>query len=655
MQTRPKLICDTETYRNFWLCKFYDPSQPGVMCLEFRLNLYGELNKSGLYDILSRYTLITFNGIHYDAPIITYAMAGAECGQLKEASDLIIKGGIKPWEFYRHVGINELPYLDQIDIKEVLKGVNISLKKYGGRLHSEKLQDLPYHETKFLEPHEIEKVAEYCTNDLITTNEAYQTCKAAIELRIKMSEMYSTDLRSKSDAQMAEAILKTQLGFKPEKPYWPNGTEIKYNAPDFIKFPTSPYMQDVLNLVENASFIHSDKSEGGKTDDIIIPDKIENLIINIGTTNYKMGIGGLHSMEESVHYVASESYSICDADVTSYYPSLILLCNMYPKQLGRRFLDIYEKFYWERLKEKGKNDLIASCLKIVLNGTFGKLGSKYSIAFAPDLFLRVTLTGQLSLLMLIVSLEESGIKVISANTDGVVMLCPTGYELMRDQIIKHWERITGLGMEYTHYKAVYSRDVNNYFTIKPDGKVKTKGIFADPSMEKDPNNHICVKAVINYLKDGISIEDTIRKCTDIREFITVRYVKGGAVHQAFNPLPAHETKEELVKLAGFIQISAKRYQIELITGKEYTLGAAYKEACERLQSGHISDVLGKVVRYYLGAGELGQLAYATNGNKVPMSQGAIPVMQLPKEFPTNIDYDKYITMAKKVLINLGIK
>ena len=42
-----------------------------------------------------------------------------------------------------------------------------------------------------------------------------------------------------------------------------------------------------------------------------------------------------------------------------------------------------------------------SSKKIQINGSFGKLGSKYSLLYAPDLLLQTTITGQLALLMLI--------------------------------------------------------------------------------------------------------------------------------------------------------------------------------------------------------------------------------------------------------------
>ena len=48
----------------------------------------------------------------------------------------------------------------------------------------------------------------------------------------------------------------------------------------------------------------------------------------------------------------------------------------------------------------------------------------------------VTIGGQLSLLMLIERMELAGIRVISANTDGVELSIPFGREWMADLVIR---------------------------------------------------------------------------------------------------------------------------------------------------------------------------------------------------------------------------
>ena len=225
--------------------------------------------------------------------------------------------------------------------------------------------------------------------------------------------------------------------------------------------------------------------------------------IRIGQGVYRIGIGGLHSQESgATHLSVPGVCQLKDIDVRSYYPSMILLMNMFPEQLGPAFITIFRKIYDTRLLAKSESDRIRKLaeyfsgteaeemlrealllqtesdgLKIVLNGTFGKLFSKYSILYAPELGIQTTLTGQLALLMLIEMMELSGIRVVSANTDGIVLLIPEGYEWVAQQNVKWWETETGLEMEESLYRALHSRDVNNYIAITNDGKVKRKGVF----------------------------------------------------------------------------------------------------------------------------------------------------------------------------------
>jgi len=165
--------------------------------------------------------------------------------------------------------------------------------------------------------------------------------------------------------------------------------------------------------------------------------------------------------------------------------------------------------------------------KLSLNGSFGKLGSKYSALYAPDLMMTVTLTGQLSLLMLIERLELAGVSVVSANTDGFVSLVDKEDYGVYDDICFDWELDTGFELEETRYRALYSRDVNNYLAVTEKGS-KGKGIFTPAGLMKNPTAGVCVEAITQYLVNGALIGRTIRNEEDLTKFITARTVNGGA-------------------------------------------------------------------------------------------------------------------------------
>ena len=94
---RPLVELDLECYPDYFLAKFYD-ERTGRFC---SVGMWegNPLDIPQIVRILQMVTIITFNGVGYDVPILTLALYGAT-HQVKAASDAIIVGGLKPWEFY---------------------------------------------------------------------------------------------------------------------------------------------------------------------------------------------------------------------------------------------------------------------------------------------------------------------------------------------------------------------------------------------------------------------------------------------------------------------------------------------------------------------------------------------------------------------------
>lgn len=237
--------------------------------------------------------------------------------------------------------------------------------------------------------------------------------------------------------------------------------------------------------------------------------------------------------------------------------------------------------------------------KVQINGSFGKLGSKYSAFYAPNLMIQTTVTGQLALLMLIERLHLEGVEVVSANTDGIVVYVERERRDVVDAVAWDWMLDTTYGLEETNYKAIASRNVNNYLAVTTDGRTKGKGCFASPGLSKNPDFQIVYEAVIKKVSEGIPVEDTIRNCKDLTKFLSVRNVTGRAVWRGVS--------------------------------------------------------LGRAVRFYLStevdSGEC--IQYAKNGNTVAKSAGSRPVMDLPETFPNDVDFAPYIERSKELLINIG--
>ena len=91
----------------------------------------------------------------------------------------------------------------------------------------------------------------------------------------------------------------------------------------------------------------------------------------------------------------------------------------------------------------------------------------------------MNITGQLSILMLAEMFECNGIEVVSANTDGVLVYYNDEDEEKVNYWIKFWENLTKFDLEPNDYKMYCARDVNAYFAVKDDGKVKIKGPYSE--------------------------------------------------------------------------------------------------------------------------------------------------------------------------------
>lgn len=666
---------DVETYRNYFLVKLYDVHTKQFFSIEF--NAWTPFNWLALRALLLDATTVTFNGNKYDMLMVSAAATGRfNNDMLKNLSDYIIAGPgkfMQPWMIAQEFGFDILK-IDHIDLIEVAPGDG-SLKIYMGRLHSKRMQDLPYPPDKILTREEMGLTNDYCGNDLLGTADLYFALLPDIETREQLTEQYGVDMRSKSDAQIAEAAFKKllNLDYKKSKQMVDSaqlaeGTICKYRGAPFLKFRT-PEMQEAYSRMLRANFVISDKGQP------LEPPELNGYEIKLGGAVYRVGIGGLHSSEQKICHIAGPQCVLTDFDVASYYPKIISILRLYPNQIGPVFLTIYDGWIEVRLEYKNKGEKKkAATFKIKLNGTFGKSNSKYSIIFSPDMFLQIVLTGQASLLMLIDMLHVAGIGTVQTNTDGVVTKAHPSQVPMRNAIVKQWEALTGFTMEATDYQAVFSRDVNAYLAVKPahtdeKGKFhplewKGKGPFADDPISrlaKNPTNVICVDAVKAFILAGTPLEQTIRRCDDIRKFVTVRGVKGGGEWvkgETPDPKSTMTAKRARVEANGWVlspyphekKLWGKKVSLDTMGWHAVSLDEAY-QSCFTVTE---REYLGKAVRWYYGRGQRGHIAYASNGNLVAKSQGAKPCMDLPDVLPADIDYLWYVNEAQSLLHDLGV-
>lgn len=608
---KDKLVWDTEFYPNYALWGFKNARTGKVVYDELHSGeQLDERRRDKLLWILRNFTLIGFNDSAFDLPMAMAILAGFSTERLVAAANSLISGGeymngLRPQEFYKVNKIKPI-FVDHIDLIE-LTPLGPGLKTCAGRLHAPRMADLPYIPGKILTPDQITVLRWYWVNDLDNTHLLFNAHKTAIELRELLSQEYSVDVRSKSDPQIADAVIRKEIQRMTGQKYLERakiepGRKFKFNPAPYLQYE-SETMQWVLNFIREQVFVIDDY--GSPTES----KELSDLSFNIGNSTYQMGIGGLHSKEKRVVHMSNDDYELSDNDVTSYYPALIIQQGMYPPNIGPAFLTVFKRIFDRRIAAKRAGDkATAETLKIVLNGTFGKTAERggYSVVYYPEMMIQTTLGGQLALLMLIEKLELNGIEVVSANTDGIMVKCPRTLLDRKAEIMRWWQDTTALGLEDKIYKAIYSRDINNYIALyeKPDTKetgawqyAKAIGAYRKTlevyPLKWNPTADICNEAVIQFLATGKPVEETIRECDDVRKFIEVRTVRGGACK------------------AGVY--------------------------------------FGKAIRWYYSTEEVGELINAKNGHSIARSTGARACMRLPSTLPPDLDYPRYIERALGIL------
>lgn len=162
---------------------------------------------------------------------------------------------------------------------------------------------------------------------------------------------------------------------------------------------------------------------------------------------------------------------------------------------------------------------IVGALKLAVNSVYGKSSDMQNWIYDRKLTMFTTITGELSLMMLIEAYELAGINVISANTDGVTIRIKKTLLDKMHEINKWWCEITKYELERADYQKIIFSTVNDYLAIKTDGDVKKKGDFlTDFELHKNKSARVCAMALEQYFVNDIPINDFIKSHSNIFDF-----------------------------------------------------------------------------------------------------------------------------------------
>lgn len=522
IRNKPCIVYDIEVFINVFHCTLYNTETQELIKFECsqRKNEIHEMCQFFLY---TDTYFVGYNNIHYDNPIINYCIEyfnndnythNRICESIFNMSNIITSNddnNFDKWKRWKYAK-NFLT----LDLLTMLysKQLRVSLKEMQVTMMYKNVQEFNIDWREPLLLTQIDKMIQYNINDVMSTTELLNRCKKDIELRISIEDQYNIDCLSKDGVNIGMQILAEEYMRKTGIP-WNILKNLRSPADKialkdvilpFIHYQT-PILQELLTEMKSLTV-----SPGRKG--------YEKQFVMDGTT-YSVGVGGIHSINKPEIIIPKDDELLIDCDVASLYPSMLLNFNFYPKHLGKEFKEVYSDIRDRRIKAKHEgNKIVNETLKLSLNGLSGNLQNEFSWCYDPNAVYSIRINGQLLLLMLAEELTIHGCRIVQINTDGILYLCKKNkYDIIK-AIYNKWQELTGLVLEEENFKAFYQLAINDYFGILTNGQVKEKGCFiTSVKLGKGLTPKIIPKAVIAYFKDRIPIEDTIKNCTDIKDFL----------------------------------------------------------------------------------------------------------------------------------------
>ena len=526
------LVYDIESFPNLFTCSILnsennklityeiseDKNDLGKIVALFQLKefYFCGFNNKSYDDVLINYLIIRFDDLRYK-PIFEITWL------IKSMSDKIIKEPVANWIDYKHAYLfNSFDLMtmifsakNRVGLKELEVTMGFyNVMEYEGDFSKNVPKDIK------------DKVIEYNQNDVLATGKLLNLKKNDIELRLKLNEKYKINVLSKDNVNMGMEILKKEYLEKTNKT-WDDIKDLKTPCQlvpfkniifDFIQYTTPP-LQKLLEKLKKVSIDPNNK------------DFRE--VFEIGGVVHNISLGGLHSINNAEIIIPNEDELLLDYDVDSFYPSCLIVNNLYPKHLGIEFVDIYKNIRDERVEaKKNKNSFLADAFKYAINGLSGNLQSQYSWTYDPELVVKLRINCQLMILMLIEKFDLLGAKIVQSNTDGILIKIKKSLLPEIEKAKDEWCKLTKLSMSKEEFERFYQYDVNNYigvkkgFTETKDPElIKKKGFFVDEiNLGKGMSPKVIAKSLINYFVYNISPEETLKEDKDISDYLTYQRV-----------------------------------------------------------------------------------------------------------------------------------
>lgn len=534
------IISDIETLKEYFLCACYDPETNQYHDFKCHKGVNDIDKMVTFFESKKEHYFVFYNGLRFDSQVLEFIIRehnnwnDLSCEEIcliiyQVAQDTIHDSNFGLLPKYRESQLS-FKIIDVFEIHHFSnKNRMVSLKRLEFEMDLENIEEMPIkHDKVGLTDEEINLTTDYCHNDVHATYQFYLITigetdhplykgNNQIELRQSIEEEFGIPCLNYSDSKIGDEMIKKyyceekRIDYKdlPKKGHFRKSFSIGSCVAPYIEFQTQE-LKDFFRRIKRVMLgLNNEFKEE----------------LNFYGNIYSFMKGGLHTENKPMIFEADDEYEIIDWDVSSYYPAIIINNRQFPKHLGEEFLRGYETMFNKRLELKplAKKDKkikgIVGALKLAVNSVYGKSSDMQNWIYDRKLTMFTTITGELSLMMLIEAYELAGINVISANTDGVTIRIKKTLLDKMHEINKWWCEITKYELERADYQKIIFSTVNDYLAIKTDGDVKKKGDFlTDFELHKNKSARVCAMALEQYFVNDIPINDFIKSHSNIFDF-----------------------------------------------------------------------------------------------------------------------------------------
>lgn len=435
-----------------------------------------------LYEANRRNIWVGYNSKHYDQYILKGLILGFNP---KEVSDFIIEKGKAGWQYSNLMSKVVLYNYD------CMVNPLYSLKQLEGFMGNDiRETTVPFNIQRKLTEQELQEVIFYCNHDVEQTMGVFINTYSEFDSIMSLITAFDMPLKNiaKTKPQLSAMILEARQKKHDD--------EFDLTIVDTLRLDKYKHIEKWYRDKNNLNYE-------------------SKLKIDVMGVPHIFAWGGLHG---AVNNYVEEGFFV-NSDVGSYYPALMIEYDFLSRNVKNKakFKEIRD----QRIIYKHEGNPLQQPYKIVLNSTYGASKDKNNPLYDPRQANNVCVNGQLLLLDLIEHVETQirGAKLIQSNTDGVMFKFRSKADIPKYmEICEEWSARTRMDLEHDHIKKVIQKDVNNYLVVMENGKVKSKGAYVKKLSTLDYDLPIVNKAVKDYFIEGTPIEDTVRSCTDLKEF-----------------------------------------------------------------------------------------------------------------------------------------